>query len=110
MNNKLKLVACSLFLSVGTLTALVVFDSGFKGDAFNSSTVRADNSYSLTLNSSNKYINGNQSVSTDANNGAVVSFAYTNAAQSSQGHVVLNNGGTLKNTDKLTSLSYFIQH
>lgn len=108
MNNKLKLVACSLFLSVGTLTALVVLDNENTGNIFNSSTVRANNPYTLTLDSSNKYVDGDQDISTDVHNGAFVRFSYTNAAQSSLGHVVLNNGGTLKNTQQLTSLSYFI--
>ena len=108
MKNKFKIVACSLFLSVGTLTALVVLDNDNSGNIFNSSTVKAGAPYYLTLDSSNKYIDGNQDISTSLNNGAVVGFAYTNASQSSEGHVVLANGGTLKNIDQLTSLSYFI--
>ena len=108
MNNKLKLVACSLFLSVGTLTALVVLDNENSGGIFNSSTVRANNPYSLTLDSSNKYVDGDQNIPTDLKNGAFVRFSYTNASQSSSGHVVLNNGGTLRNAEQLTSVSYFI--
>ena len=108
MKNKLKLVACSLFLSVGTLTALVVLDNDNDLNIFNPSTVKAGAPYYLTLNSSNKYVDGDQDISTDLNNGAVVRFAYTNASSSSQGHVVLGDGGTLKNTNQLTSLSSFI--
>ena len=108
MKNKLRIIACSLFLSVGTITALAVLNDDNNGNIFNSSTVKADTSYFLTLNSSNKYVDGDQNVATERGNGAVVGFAYTNASQSSQGHVVLANGGTLRNTDKLTSLSYFV--
>lgn len=108
MKNKLKIVACSLFLSVGTVTALVVLDNDNSVNIFNSSTVKAGAPYYLTLNSSNRYVDGNQNISTDLNNGALVGFAYTNASQSSSGHVVLADGGTLKNTDQFTSLSYFI--
>lgn len=108
MKNKLRIMACSLFLSVGAITTVVVLNDDSNGNIFNPSTVKADASYFLTLNSSNKYIDGNQSVATDKGNGAVVGFTYTNASQSSQGHVVLANGGTLSNTDQLTSLSYFV--
>ena len=108
MKNKLRIMACSLFLSVGTITTVVVLNDYNNGNIFSPSTVKADTSYFLTLNSSNKYNGGNQSVATDKGNGAVVGFAYTNASQSSQGHVVLANGGTLKNIDQLTSLSYFV--
>ena len=108
MKNKLRIMACSLFLSVGTITTVVVLNDYNNGNIFSPSTVKADTSYFLTLNSSNKYNGGNQSVATDKGNGAVVGFAYTNASQSSQGHVILANGGTLKNIDQLTSLSYFV--
>ncbi|MCR5309189.1 MAG: tyrosine-protein phosphatase [Bacilli bacterium] len=107
MKNKFKLIACSLFLSVGTLTALIAVEKEGVTDLLNLTSVKAGNEYTLTLDSSNKYVDGNQNVPTDSNNGAFVRFAYTNATQSSEGHVVLLNGGTLKNTEQLTSLSYF---
>ena len=109
MNTKVKLVACSLFLSIGTLTALILFDNDDFGNVFNSSNVKADASYTLTLDASNKYIDGNsKSISTDRNVNAFVEFAYANASPSNAGHVVLANGGTLKNIDQLTSVSYFV--
>ena len=110
MKTRLKLVVCSVFLSFGTAAAVVVLNNDNSTGVFNSaSKVKADASYSLTLNSSNKYVGGDSKlISTDRNVNAFVGFAYSNASESSTGHVALSSGGTLRNVDQLTSVSYFI--
>ena len=103
MKKKLQITACALFITAIPLS--IAFTVGEKN--FSISKSKADNDYSLSLNSSNKYLSGDQvAIATNAGNGAYVNFQYSNVSQSDSGHVVLESGGTLTNINPLTSLSY----
>ena len=109
MKNKIRLVACSVFLTTLTLTVVTALAKDDRDFLFGPSNVKAGNDFSITLNSQKKYVEGvSKAISTDANNGATVLFGYTNALPSNTGHVILQDGGTLKNLNQLTSLSYFV--
>ena len=68
----------------------------------------ADTAYSITLNDGNKYTNGSSTkpIITDSKN-YTVKFSYYNctATSANGGHVIINNGGTVKNSDHILSIS-----
>lgn len=67
---------------------------------------RASQSYSLTLNSSNKVTSSGDKVQKTAL-GNDVTFTYSGVQGSTSGHVTLNSGGTLVNKDHIRSITSF---
>ena len=91
MKKKLQIAACSMFLAAIPLS--ICFSLADDSFSLTSSQLRAGNSYTLTLNSTNKYLSGDQvAIATDNGNGSYVEFQYSNVSTSSAGHVVIENG------------------
>ena len=67
---------------------------------------RVSQSYSLTLNSSNKVTSSGDKVQKTAL-GNDVTFTYSDVQGSTSGHVTLNTGGTLVNKDHIRSITSF---
>ena len=97
-----------LLLAVSlTGSALLAIALSTVGESANLFAFRseADLSYTLTLNNSNKYDgNATRSIYNDNNNYAV-QFSYSGCSTNQSGHVTLNNNGTLKNDQQITSVS-----
>lgn len=67
----------------------------------------ADSTYSITLNNSNKYTSGSTKLITTDSKNYEVKFSYNNCSSvgGATGHVILNNNGTVKNSDHILSIS-----
>lgn len=85
-----------------TLTAAMLITA----NKFNSDfAIRGEtNTYTLTLNSSNKVTSDGDHVVT-SNGGGQVTYTYSNVASSTSGHVTLNSGGTFANKDIIHSIT-----
>ena len=64
---------------------------------------RANNDYSITLDSKNQVTSSGNHVQ-QTKKGNNVTFTYAGVNSSTSGHVTLNNGGTIVNKDQITSL------
>lgn len=102
--NKRRLVILfsSLGLSIGAFGAILASSSKSI-----SSDIDADETYYLSLTSSNAYSSGSTKTISTASGQGSVEFAYTSASAQSGAHVKLSSGGTIVNNDKITSITRF---
>ena len=73
---------------------------------FKTNRTTTTDTYSLTLDSSNHYESGKttKQISTDSKN-YEVKFSYYNCSAAGDAHVVINNEGTVKNSDHILSIT-----
>ena len=101
MRNKFKLYGL-VSIAAAAVAAIAITTSSLSEDLLTRPS--ADDSYTLTLNGDNKYVAGqdNPDIWTDSHK-ATVSFSYSNCQVYASGHATLNNGGTIENTQQITS-------
>jgi len=101
--NKKKLTLASIFMvtAVAASTHLVF--------ARLNNISKADDLYSVVLNSSNKYTSGSAQV-IRSNTGADIAFKYSLASSSSDVHASLNQNGYINNTTPILGIDSFVAH
>lgn len=102
MRNKIKIYTLIAVLGVSIFSICLTARGILHADR----TV-ADSTYSITLNSSNKYSGSSTKMITTDSKNYEVKFSYYNCSTvgGSTGHVIINNGGTVKNADHILSIS-----
>lgn len=105
MRNKFKLYGL-VSIAAAAVAAIAITTSSLSEGLLTRPS--ADDSYTLTLNGDNKYVAGqdNPDIWTDSHK-ATVSFSYSNCQVYASGHATLNNGGTIENTQQITSITSF---
>ena len=91
---------------VSLLTFTMIVSHSGESNIFQFSQSKADSPYSLTLNSDNKVTSNGDAVQHTARGGEVT-FTYSNVADSTSGHVTLNENGSLVNKDIIHSITDF---
>ena len=103
MKRKNKVLLCALVavsFGVAGILGLTSINSSFVQALFNRPT---QNTYSLTLGSSNKVSTAGDHTITTAAGGSVV-FTYTSVSNNANGHTTIANGGTIVNKSQITSI------
>lgn len=100
--NKRKILTLIASAFTSILVLAFVIASGNIGNAL-LGLKATQSDYKITLDSSNNVTSAGDHIQ-HTKLGSNVTFTYSNVANSTSGHVTLNNGGTLVNKDQITSL------
>ena len=109
-SKKKHLLFTSIALTGVALFGVIVASHGVHG-SFLLNKVKADNTYNLTLDQSNRLtsnISETTSISRSTRLGNTVKFDYSNCNAESGYHAVINNGGVIVNADPLGGLTGII--
>lgn len=101
MKSKFKLFT-SIAIAGATIFSVLL---AFRGLENSFQSTKADISYSITLNNKNRWTSGStKKIDTDSKK-YQVAFAYNNCSSYADGHVTINNEGTVKNADHILSIT-----